>query len=572
MIARDRALKELVAEPFDVVVIGGGVTGAGVALDAASRGYSTAIVERADWAIGTSSRSSKMVHGGLRYLQNFDLGLVREALLERQLMVQLSPHLVYPTPYLVPTLGDERRDIKIGIGLNMYDVMATTRVGQGRRQRGGRRERDLEKESGAPPPESWAPDRHRTIPAEEAVELIPALGPREPKSAYLFYDCQTDDARLVLTILGEAERFGAVMANGLEVTSLLERKGRAEGVVCRDAETGDEIEIQATNVINATGVWADRIRPGEILDETEVPRIVPSRGTHLTLPLEKLPLENAACIVPAGSGRTIFVLPWYGRVLVGTTDNDYDGDIDHVRPGAGDVDYLLDAVNSYFGTEIGRADLTGAYAGVRPLISTGDPKKSVDISRKAELYETSSGMLTITGGKLTTWRRMAKLAVDRIALREERDMPCHTAEIPLGMSAIAEDLKPVDGTPVEALPEGFAEQLAFRYGHASRSVLALAAERPELASPIVPGRPDLLAEVVIAARLEQARSISDVLLRRTRLALVAAPQLRDAASVSAVAETLGGELGWDAARIDAAAEAWPGELEAVGADPAAAAG
>ncbi len=569
MIARDLALRELAAEPFDVVVIGGGVTGAGVALDAASRGYSTAIVERDDWAIGTSSRSSKMVHGGLRYLQNFDLGLVREALLERQLMVQLSPHLVYPTPYLVPTLGDERRDFKIGIGLNMYDVMATTRVGQGRRQRGGRRERELEKENGAPPPESWAPDRHRTIPAQEAVELIPALGPRGPKSAYLFYDCQTDDARLVLTILGEAERFGAVMANGLEVTSLLERNGHAEGVVCREAETGDVVEIQATNVINATGVWADQIRPGEILDETEVPRIAPSRGTHLTLPLEKLPLANAACIVPAGSGRTIFVLPWYGRVLVGTTDNDYEGDIDNVRPGGGDIEYLLDAVNSYFGTEIDRADLTGAYAGVRPLISTGDPKKSVDISRKAELYETSSGMLTITGGKLTTWRRMAKLVVDRIALREERDAPCHTAEIPLGMTAGAEDLQPVEGTPIDSLPEGFAEQLAFRYGHASRSVLALAAERPELAAPIVPGRPDLLAEVVIAARLEQARSIPDVLLRRTRLALVAAPQLRDAASVRAVADTLGGELGWDAARIEAAAKAWPGELEAAGADPAA---
>ena len=176
-----------------------------------------------------------MVHGGLRYLQNFDLGLVREALLERQLMVQLAPHLVYPTPYLVPTLGDDRRDFKIGIGLNMYDVMATTRVGQGRRQRASEPVGASARARGErePPPESWSPDRHRTIPAEETVELIPALAPREPKSAYLFYDCQTDDVRLVLTILGEAERFGAVMANRLEVTSLLERDGRAEGVVCR---------------------------------------------------------------------------------------------------------------------------------------------------------------------------------------------------------------------------------------------------------------------------------------------------------------------------------------------------
>jgi glycerol-3-phosphate dehydrogenase len=567
MIERGRALEELAGGPFDVVVIGGGITGAGVALDAASRGYSVAVVERADWAIGTSSRSSKMVHGGLRYLQNFDLGLVREALLERQLMVQLAPHLVYPTPYLVPTLGDDRRDRKIGIGLNMYDVMASNRGGrrERRRDRAARRDGD----DGEVETTNWSPDRHRTIPAAEVVELIPALAPREPKSAYLFYDCQTDDARLVLTILGEAERFGAVMANRLEVTGLLERDGRAEGVTCRCAESGDTVEIEAANVVNATGVWADRIRPEEILDETEVPRIAPSRGTHLTLPLEKLPLNDAACIVPAGADRTIFVLPWYGRVLVGTTDNDYDGDIDQVQPGSDDISYLLDAVNSYFGTELGREDLTGAYAGVRPLISTGDPKKSVDISRKAELYETSSGLLTITGGKLTTWRRMAKMVVDRIAMREDRELPCHTAEIPLGMVAGEADLQPPADSR-DVLPEGWSKQLAFRYGHAARQVLDVVEETPELAAPIVEGHPDLLAEVAVAARHEQARSLSDVLLRRTRLALVAAPQLRDPGSVLAAAEVLGRELGWGRARIDGEAAGWPAELEAMGADPAGA--
>lgn len=567
MIGRGRALEELTAEPFDVVVIGGGITGAGVALDAASRGYSVALVERDDWAIGTSSRSSKMVHGGLRYLVNFDLGLVREALLERQLMVQLAPHLVYPTPYLVPTLGDDRRDRKIGIGLNMYDVMASNRGG--RRER--RRERKREGE-GPPDPENWSPDRHRTIPGEEVLDLVPALAAREPKGAYLFYDCQTDDVRLVLTILGEAERFGVVMANRLDVTGLLERGGRAHGVVARCGETGETVEIEAANVVNATGVWADRIRPGEIRDEAEIPRIAPSRGTHVTFPLDLLPLNHAACIVPAGADRTIFVLPWYGRVLVGTTDNDYDGDIDHVRPGGDDIEYLLDAVNSYFGTEIGRGDLTGAYAGVRPLISTGDPKKSVDISRKAELYETSSGLLTITGGKLTTWRRMAKLVVDRIAEREDRELPCHTGGIPLGMPAADEDLEVPEAIDASVLPDGWAEQLAFRYGHASRQVLAIAAERPELAAPIVPGRPDLLAEVVVAARLEQAGSLADVLLRRTRLALLAAPQLRTPDSVRAAAAALGAELGWDERRIAQEADGWPAALAEAGADPAGDAG
>ena len=342
MIAREKALEELTAAPFDVVVIGGGVTGAGVALDAASRGYSVAIVERNDWAFGTSSRSSKMVHGGLRYLQNFDLGLVREALLERSLMVELAPHLVYPTPYLVPQLGEDRKDRLLGIGLNMYDVMATARVPS--RRRGAR-----------PEQEAWAPDRHRTIPAEEVLELVPALEPRDPRSAYLFYDCQTDDVRLVLTILGEAERYGAVMANRLNVTGLIDRKGRAAGVLCQDAESGAEIEIEAANVVNATGVWADRIRPEEILDETEVPRIAPSRGTHVTVSADLLPLNGAACIVPAGSGRMIFALPWYGRALIGTTDNDYEGDIDRVQPGADDVTYILDAINAFFETSIERS-------------------------------------------------------------------------------------------------------------------------------------------------------------------------------------------------------------------------
>jgi glycerol-3-phosphate dehydrogenase len=541
-------------------VIGGGVTGAGVALDAASRGYSVALVERDDYAVGTSSRSSKMVHGGLRYLQNFDLGLVREALLERQLMVQLAPHLVYPTPFLIPTLGEERVDRRYGVGLNMYDVMATTRVGRSRRERQARAEAE----------DYWAPDRHRTIPGDEVVELLPALARREPKSAYLFYDCQTDDVRLVLTILGEAERFGAVCANDAIVTGLLEDGGRADGVAVTHASTEAELEVRADNVVNATGVWADRIKPEEVVDEEDVPRISPSRGTHVTISLDDLPVTHAACIVPAGESRTIFALPWYGRALIGTTDNDYEGDLDHVEPSVDDIDYLLDAVNFYFGVELDRGHLTGAYAGVRPLISTGDPRKSVDISRKAELYETSSGMLTITGGKLTTWRRMAKLVVDRLVERDGREAPCRTEDIPLGMAASPEDLDVPEGLSEDELPEGALEQLAFRYGYAARNVLGLAGERRELAAPIVDGRPDMLAEAVIAARLEQARSVADVLLRRTRLGILAAPQLRDAESVLPVAQAMGSELGWDRRRVKREAEAWPAAAAAEGVDPTAA--
>jgi glycerol-3-phosphate dehydrogenase len=553
VISRNDALQAIQEHPFDVVVIGGGITGAGVALDAASRGYSVVLLERSDFGTGTSSRSSKMVHGGLRYLQNFDLGLVREALLERQLLVQLAPHLVYPTPFLVPALGEERRDRRIGIGLNMYDVMATSRIGRGRSQRN--------EHSGEA--DYWSPDRHRTISGEEAAELIPALEPMEPSSAYLFYDCQTDDVRLVLTVLGEAERFGAVILNGAEVTDVLDEAGRAAGVGFTEAQSGQRIEVWAENIVNATGVWADRIRPHELLTEEEIPRIHPSRGTHVTVSTERLDIGTAACIVPAGGERTIFALPWYGRVLVGTTDNDYGGDIDQVPPSIGDVEYLLDALNTYFGIDLDPDDLTGAYAGVRPLISSGDPKKSVDISRKAELYETSSGMLTITGGKLTTFRRMAAQVVDRITQRDGREAECRTDDIPLGMAARKEDLE----TSLD-LPEGATDQLAFRYGHAAREVLDLCEERPELADPIVRGHPDLLAEVVIAARREQARSVADVLLRRTRLGLVAGPELRDSEATLAVAKLLGEELGWSDSRAAAEHEEWRRVTEGEGLDPA----
>ncbi len=555
MLTRARAAEEIAGGHFEVVVIGGGITGAGVALDAASRGYSVALLERRDYAVGTSSRSSKMIHGGLRYLQNFDLGLVREALLERQLMVQLAPHLVYPTPFLVAALGEERRDRRIGLGLNMYDVMATTRVGRSRREMRASKEEDEDF--------YWSPDRHRTIDRDEVLEMVPALAAREPKDAYLFYDCQTDDVRLVLTILGEAERFGAVTLNGAEVTEVLAESGRATGVAFVEEGSGERMEVGADHVVNATGVFADQIRTEEILGEEDVPRIAPSRGTHVLLDQADLPMGKAACIVPAGAGRMIFSLPWYGRTLVGTTDNDFDGDTAHPRPGSEDVGYLLEAVNEFFDVSLTDSDLVGAYAGVRPLISTGDPRKSVDISRKAELYETSSGMLTITGGKLTTWRRMAKMTVDRLVERQGREAPCHTSEIPLGMEARPEDLEAPDGVGEEARA-----QLAFRYGHAARAVLDLAREDAKLAEPIVPGRPDLLAEVAIAARREQARSVGDVLLRRTRLAILAAPQLRDAASVRPVADVLGAELGWSRRQRSREAEAWPAIAAAEGVDPA----
>jgi glycerol-3-phosphate dehydrogenase len=573
VIERHQALAALAEEEFDVVVVGGGITGAGVALDAATRGYSVALIERHDFAAGTSSRSSKLVHGGLRYLQNFDLGLVREALLERQLMVALAPHLVHPLALVVPAFEGAHPDRLVGMGLNLYDVMSVDRERlRTRRGRKARSERAASASAsagtagaavgaeGVAAPEemdAWSPARHRTISGEEVIELLPALAAREPTSGYLFYDCQTDDVRLVLTVLGEAERFGAVIANRVNAkTMLCDRDGRARGVLAVDVESGSEFELRAANVINATGVWADELSPEELQSEAEL-RIRPSRGTHVTLRHEDLPLL-AGAIVPAGGGRTIFALPWLGRTLVGTTDNDYEGALEHVAPSGEDIDYLLEAVNEFFATSLGPEDLTGAFAGVRPLISTGDAKKSVDISRKAELYETSSGMITITGGKLTTWRRMAKMTVDRLVEREAREAPCRTQEIPLGQGVSVEELPRVEGVPEESY-----SALAGRYGHAAYDVLALAAERGELAQPVVPGLPDLLAEVALAARHEQARSIGDVLLRRTRLGLLAAGELRGD-PVGRVAQVLARELEWDPARTAQEVERFAEEARAEG--------
>jgi glycerol-3-phosphate dehydrogenase len=532
VIDRTSALETIAGEEFDVVVVGGGVTGAGVALDAAARGFTVALVEREDYAAGTSSRSSKLVHGGLRYLRQFELGLVREALLERALMVKLAPHLVRPLPLVVAAFDGKRPDRLIGVGLNMYDVMAWHR---GRRSKGE---------------DEWSPERHRTIGGDEVSELLPALASRRPSGGYLFYDCQTDDARLVLTILGEAERYGAVCANRAEARTVLRRSGRAVGVRVVDVESGGEFDVRARHVVNATGVWADRLPADELRDLPGAPRIRPSRGTHVLVARERLPVV-AGAIVPAGDGRSIFVLPWLGRTLIGTTDRDYTGALDHVPPADEDIAYLLDAVNAFFGSDLSPDDLVGAFAGVRPLVG-GDDRSSVDISRRAELFESPSGVVTITGGKLTTWRRMAAAVVDRLVEREGRRAPCRTDEIPLGMPIDPRLLPDVEGVSGESK-----SHLAARYGHAAREVLALAASDRELAAPIVAGAPDLLAEVAWAARREQARSLADVFLRRTRLGLTHASGVAaDSVSARRAATVFARELGRDTIALERELQGW----------------
>jgi glycerol-3-phosphate dehydrogenase len=462
---------------------------------------------------------------------------------------------------VVAAFEGARPDRLVGIGLNMYDVMATPTL---RGRRGGRRTAQYPSRATRPAADDgegdWSPARHRVIAGEDVVRLLPALEAREPTGGYLFYDCQTDDVRLVLTVLGEAERFGAICANRLRVTDLIDADGIQSAVRVCDETTGDDFVVQAANVINATGVWADLIRPEELYSEAEVPKIVPSRGTHVILDREAIPLD-AGAIVPAGEDRSIFALPWLGKSLIGTTDNNYEGDIDHVKPSGEDMEYLLDAVNSFFGASLSDTDLAGAYAGVRPLISSGDSRKSVDISRKAELYETSSGLITITGGKLTTWRRMAKLAVDRLVERDGRDAPCRTDEIPLGQPVDPQSLRRVAGVAEDAY-----RHLAGRYGYAAEQVLAMAAEDPALAAPLAEGMPDLVAEAPFAARNEQAATIGDVLLRRTRLGILCGRMVTapDSEVPRRVAHALAGELGWDERRIVEELERFQREAEAEG--------
>jgi glycerol-3-phosphate dehydrogenase len=535
MIPREGAIAALAAERFDVVVIGGGITGAGVALDAASRGLSVALVERHDFASGTSSRSTKLIHGGLRYLRGLHLRLVREGLRERELMFRLAPRLVRRLPIVLPAFGDPRASRWEALGLTAYDFLA---IGAG-----------------------GPHERHRTISSDEIAKLVPALAARAPSAGRLYHDCQVDDARLVLTILAEAERRGAVCANRVEADELVERNGRAAGVLVRDAEGGATFAIASSRVVNATGAWADRILRDEVDGERAIPSLRPSRGTHITLRREDLPLNGAGLVVPDGRTRHISVLPWMGSTLVGATDVEHEGDLDDVRPRGEDVDSLLDAVNSAFGTTLVREDVAGAFAGARPLVAAGRARRSADVSRRAVLHESSTGMITITGGKLTTWRRMAQRTVDRLVQREGRRARCRTAEIPLAEPQDPRELPHTDRVPAAAYPH-----LADRYGRDAGEVLTIAASDPRLATPILAGHPDLLAEAAFAACHEQARSVGDVLLRRTRLGLLAARELCDprATVATQVADAMAPELGWNGSRRRKHVAAWEAEARAEG--------
>jgi glycerol-3-phosphate dehydrogenase len=509
--ARAEMLDRLRDESFDVLVIGGGIVGVGCALDAASRGLRTALVERDDFASGTSSKSSKLIHGGLRYLQQKEIGLVYEALAERQILRRTAPHLVRILPFLLPVfkgkngLFDRRIARLVGSSMWMYDFTGGMRIGK----------------------------MHKRVGIAEAQRHVPTLREDRIAYGYIYYDARADDARLTLTIAQTAAAHGAAIANRARVTGLCKGSdGTCNGAVI--VADGDEIEVRATQVVNATGVWADDVRA---MDEgTHTSTIRPAKGVHITVPWSKVRNDIAAVVPVPKDRRSVFVVPWGDFTYVGTTDTDYTGDIDDPHCTAEDVAYLLSAINFSTNADLSESDVLGSWAGLRPLIRDANSERTADLSRRAAVTRSGSGVVTVTGGKLTTYRRMAADTIDQVVDALGHGGRSHTRRVVLHGG------------------EGWSDSMADdhlhqRYGSAAAAVLELSRGRAELAEPLIPGLPYLRAEAVHAVRNEMATTLDDVMSRRTRARLLA----RDATIAAAddVAALIGTELGWTDAERDA---------------------
>ena len=533
---RRAMLDRLATEPFDVLIVGGGITGAGVALDAASRGLRTALVEAADFASGTSSKSSKLVHGGLRYLQQGDVRLVYEALRERQRLRRNAPHLVRLLPFMIPILTKDglipRRVARaLGSAMWMYDLTGGFRIGK----------------------------LHRRLKAGEAYAHLPTMARDRLAGGYLYYDATTDDARLVLTVLRTAAEHGAAVANRGRVVELTKRvDGAVDGAVV-DTGGGARITVRARVVVNAAGVWSDDVRRLE--DGVHPDSIRPAKGVHLTVPWEKVRNDIAAVIPVPGDKRSLFLVPWgpqadgtFQHTYVGTTDTDYDGPLDDPACTTDDVAYVLRALNAAVTTDIRPEDVTGVWAGLRPLVKSAASGRTADLSRRHRVSIGPAGVVGITGGKLTTYREMAEDTVDTVLERLDRKARARTKRLRL-LGAAGYQEPPI-GTP--------AHHLGSRYGTLAGEVEALVALDASLGDPLVPGLPYVRAEAVYAARHEMATTLIDVLARRTRAHLFDRPAT--SAAAPAVADLMGAELGWDAAETAAQVDRYRGLVAAEEAD------
>ena len=540
-------LADAASAELDVLVVGMGATGAGVALDAASRGLRVAAVDMGDLASGTSSKSSKLVHGGLRYLENYEFGLVREGVTERQLLMRLAPHLVRPMDFLYPVWPDTAKRRLLGLGLTTYDVFALAMVGG----------------SGV--------RRHEKITAAEAIALAPALAESGLLHSYLYGDCATDDARLVLAVVQAARSFGALTVPYAEVTGLsTDSTGAVRGATVHDRVAGRDVELTARYVVNATGVWVDRLQALESPGRTAV--VQPSKGVHVVVPRERLPLLEASILLPSrqGDGRSMFAIPYGEQTILGTTDTPYDGALEDLSLTGTDLEYVLAAGNDVFKHDLTADDVLGAWVGVRPLIRDADSTSMKDVSRRHTLVEGAGGLLTITGGKLTTYRRMAKDVVDRIVDRDSRKARCRTDEIPLGgtqpLGQVRDEVRAAAASL--GLDERVADGLVRQTGERAHDVLSLVAADPSLGHVLSPSAPHIAAEVVHAARAEGAVTLDDVLSRRMRLSLRAKDAGLPAAPLAArlLAAETGQDATWAAAQVAAYADAVRKERGVLGLD------
>jgi glycerol-3-phosphate dehydrogenase len=511
---RADALRRLETEEFDVLVVGGGITGAGVALDAATRGLRVGLVDKGDFASGTSSKSSKLVHGGIRYLQQKEIGLVYEALAERQTLRTTAPHLVRVLPFLLPVFTKDgllpgKLARILGATMWAYDLTGGLRIGK----------------------------LHKRVSKAEVAEYMPTLPVERIAASYVYYDAQADDARLTLTVAITAADYGAALANYASVVGL-DKDAGGRITAARVAVDEREIEVRTRSVVNATGVWADDLRA---IDEGQHSGTIrPAKGIHITVPWN-LVRNRIATVVPVPKDRrSVFVVPWGDRgdgefafTYIGTTDTDYDGPLDDPQCTPDDIAYLLRAVNASITTTITERDVLGTWAGLRPLVRDAGSERTADLSRRHSVRASPSGVVTVTGGKLTTYRRMAADAVDEVLKVLGRRARSRTKRVKLHGATgwDAPDLPPV---------------LAGRYGADARRVLALARAEPALGEPLVPGLDYVRAEVVHAVRSEMAQTVDDVLARRTRARLLA----RDASAEIAadVAALMASELGWSEAQ------------------------
>jgi len=522
-------LDRLRSTQVDILVIGGGVTGVSIARDAALRGYSTALLEQADFASGTSSKSSKLVHGGVRYLENFEFGLVFEASRERRYALRNSPHLVRPLPFVFPVHKDDPRPLwQIAVGMWLYDAMATFR--------------NIENH------QIWG--KGRTLREE------PVIGPQGLTGAARYYDAATDDARLTLAIAQDAHQAGALVANYASAVGLLQEGRKVVGAQVRDQVTGDEFEVRARVVANATGPWTDYLL--RMADPDAVRRLRPTKGVHIVVPRQCAWSQAAITMNSPRDGRLMFLIPWGQFSVLGTTDTDYAGDPAHVEADAGDIAYILEAARHAFPiTGLTEADVISAYAGLRPLIGSDAPT-GYKVSREHQILNTAPGFFTIAGGKLTTWRSMAEEMVEELAryLGREQGLPApatqpgRTADRILPGGDIQDWYTYLAHRVVELsdrLSPETVTHLISTYGTRYTNVLALAERDEQLAEPLFTGLPYLKAEVIHAVRHEMALTLEDVLTRRTHIL----DQTRDQGleTVVEVARLMEAELGWSEGEV-----------------------